>query len=391
MLRLGVIGYGARAQGMISIIKNFDAGVEVTAITDVRNDQIAAQMREQGGNPDSVAFYTDADDMLENEKLDGVLVGTRCSLHATMAIKVLQRNLPLFLEKPVATNMDDLIRLRDAAARSQSEVVVSFPLRVTPLVRLAKEIIDSGKIGTVEQVQAWNNVGYGICYYMGWYRDENETQGLFLQKATHDFDYINYLLGIEPRWICAVASKQIYKGDRPAGLTCDKCNEWEECLESPYHLFFTRAEAAEVQEVVRPCAFAQDTGNEDSGSAIIEYETGMHACYTQNFFARRKAHARGARLLGYRGTIEFDWATEELNVFMHHAPRVETYRIDTTSMSHGGGDTVLVDNFIRVMRGEARSVAPLSAGVLSALMCLKAKESAATRTFQEIIFPDSKG
>lgn len=390
MLRLGVIGYGARAQGIISIIKKFNACVEVTAITDVRNDQIAAQMREQGGDPDSVKFYTDADAMLDNEKLDGVLIGTRCSLHATMAIKILQRNLPLFLEKPVATNMEDLVRLRDAAARSQSEVVVSFPLRVTPLVRLAKEIIDSGKIGTVEQVQAWNNVGYGICYYMGWYRDENETQGLFLQKATHDFDYINYLLGIEPRWVCAVTSKQIYKGDRPAGLTCDKCNEWDECMESPYHLFFTRAEAAEVQKAVRPCAFAQDTGNEDSGSAIIEYETGMHVCYTQNFFARRRAHARGARLLGYRGTIEFDWATEELKVFMHHTPRVETYKIDTTNMSHGGGDTVLADNFIRVMRGEARSVAPLSAGILSALMCLKAKESAATRTFQEIVFPDHK-
>jgi predicted dehydrogenase len=388
MLRLGVIGYGGRAQGVIGIMNKFNAGVRVTAITDIRNDEIARQLYERGETPEHIAFYTDADEMLDREKLDGVLIGTRCSLHARMAVKVLERNLPLFLEKPVATNMQDLMLLRDAADRSSSEVVVSFPLRVTPLVRLAKEIIDSGKIGTVEHVQAWNNVGYGICYYMAWYRDENETQGLFLQKATHDFDYINYLLGIKPRWICAMSSKRIYKGDRPAGLTCDECDEWEQCMESPYHLFFTRAETPEVRKNGRPCGFAVDTGNEDSGSALIEYETGMHVCYTQNFFARRKAHSRGARLLGYKGTLEFDWATDELRVYMHHIPRVETYKTDTTQMSHGGGDTVLADNFIRVMRGEAKSVAPLSAGILSALMCLKAKESAATRTFQEIEFPD---
>ncbi len=389
MLRLGIIGYGARARGLVSIMEKFNAGVHVTAVTDVRNDQIAREMSERGEDPSRVTFYTDADEMLDKEKLDGVLIGTRCSLHASMAVKVLERNIPLFLEKPVATSMQDLIRLRDAAVKSRSEVVVSFPLRVTPLVRLAKEIIDSGKIGTVEHVQAWNNVGYGICYYMAWYRDENETQGLFLQKATHDFDYINYLLGIKPVWICAITSKRIYKGDRPAGLTCDECNEWEECMESPYHLFFTRAETHDVRKNGRPCGFAVDTGNEDSGSAIVEYETGMHVCYSQNFFARRKAHARGARLLGYRGTVEFDWATDELKVYMHHVPRVETYKTDTSQMSHGGGDTVLADNFIRVMRGDAKSVAPLSAGILSALMCLKAKESAATRTFQKIEFPDA--
>ncbi|MCX8052924.1 MAG: Gfo/Idh/MocA family oxidoreductase, partial [Armatimonadetes bacterium] len=305
MLRLGVIGYGGRAQGVIEIIRRFNAGVEVTAITDVRNDEIRQQMSERGQDPSHVAFYTDADEMLDRERLDGVLIGTRCSLHTTMALKVLGRKLPMFLEKPVATSMEDLIKLRDAAKNAESEVVVSFPLRVTPLVSLAKEIIDSGKIGTVEHVQAWNNVGYGICYYMSWYRDENETQGLFLQKATHDFDYITYLLDLEPRWICAMTSKRIYKGNHPAGFTCDDCDEWDECMESPFHLFFSRGEAPEVAKNARPCGFAVDTGNEDSGSAIIEYETGMHVCYSQNFFARKKAHARGGRFFGYKGTLEF--------------------------------------------------------------------------------------
>ena len=388
MIRLGVIGYGGRAQGVLGLMSNLGQGIEVVAITDVRNEEIKKQMRARGGDLSKVAFYTDPDEMLDKETLDGALIGTRCSLHSRMAIKVLARNLPLYLEKPIATNMSDLLALRAAAARSSSEVVVSFPLRVTPLVQMAKEVIGSGKIGTVEHVQAWNNVPYGLCYYMDWYRDEKETQGLFLQKATHDFDYINHLVGVQPKMVCAMTSKQIFKGDHPAGLKCDECDEWDTCPESPFHVYYSKNETPRVTPSGRRCAFATDTGNEDSGSAIIRYETGMHACYSQNFFARKTAGKRGATLLGYKGTVEFDWYTDELKVHMHHAPRVETYTIDASSASHGGGDTVLVDNFVRVIRGEQKSVSPLSAGLLSVLMCLKAKESAATHTFQEIVFPD---
>ena len=388
MIRLGVIGYGGRMRGLLGLMQRLNAGTEVTAVTDVRNEEIKQRMEAEGQDPSKVAFYTDADEMLEREQLDGVMVGTRCSLHTRMAVKVLARNLPLFLEKPVATSMSDLLTLRDAASKSSSEVVVSFPLRVTPLAQLAKEIIGSGKLGTVEHVQAWNNVSYGNHYYQGWYRDEQETQGLFLQKATHDFDYINYLLELKPQWICAMNSKQIYKGDHPAGLRCDDCDEWDSCIESPFHRFFTRKERDRVGPSSLVCGFATDTGNEDSGSALIRYETGMHACYSQNFFARRGAGKRGATLLGYSGTLEFDWYTDRLKVHMHHTPRVETYQMDTGTASHGGGDVVLMDNFVRVIQGKQQSVSPLSAGLLSVLMCLRAKESAATNTFQEIKWPE---
>lgn len=387
MLRIGVIGYGGRARGVLGLLERLTDQMSVVAITDVRNDEIREQLRSEGKDPERVRFYTDAADMLDSEDLDGVMIGTRCSLHTRMAVQVLQRNLPLYLEKPVATSMADLLTLRAAAEQTASQVVVSFPLRVTPLVTMAKEIIESGKIGTVEHVQAWNNVPYGKCYYQNWYRDENETQGLFLQKATHDFDYINFLLGLRPVQICAMKSKQVYRGDHPAGLRCDDCDEWDTCLESPFHRYYTKHESDRVQPSGLWCGFAVDTGNEDSGSALIRYHTGMHVCYSQNFFARRSAGKRGATLLGYRGTLEFDWYTDEVRVVMHHEPRVETYRTDSKAASHGGGDTVLADNFLRLIRGEAESVSPLSAGILSVLMCLKAKESAETNTFQDIEFP----
>lgn len=379
-MKIGIIGYGGRISGMVDAILKFDLGVEIAAIADLNIDKVKQTLEQKGIAAKDISFYEDADEMLDKEKLDGVLIGTRCSLHTRMAVKVMDRNIPLFLEKPVATDMEDLQLLKNVSEKSKGEVVVSFPLRVTPLVRLAKEIILSGKLGKIEHVQAVNNVPYGGVYFHNWYRDESETGGLFLQKATHDFDYINFLLDLKPTMICAMKSKQLFKGNKPEGLKCKDCDENETCPEGPFAMKYIRFDDANGDM----CCFAKDTGNEDSGSALIKYETGMHVSYSQNFFARKEAASRGARLLGYNGTLEFDWYKDELKVFMHNTPRVETYKMDSAKMSHGGGDDVLALNFIRVMQGREKSIAPIDAGLLSVLMCIKAKVSSQTNTFQDI-------
>jgi len=390
MTRVAVIGYGLQIKRLLGIMKSQDESCAITAIADIRSEAIRNEMIREGVDVSGIRFYTDADEMLEQGPFDGVFVGTRCSLHTEMAVKVLAKNLPLYVEKPIATTMDDLIRLRDAYQLSgRPPVVVSFPLRVTPHVQLVKEIIDSGKIGTVEHVQAVNNVTYGGVYYHYWYRDEQETQGLFLQKATHDLDYIQYVLGTRPERLCAMTSKRVFTGDKPAGLMCKNCDEQEICPESPQNL----RKAGEVP-VGEYCCFAEDTGNEDSGSVTIQYESGMHVNYSQNFFVRKKAGARGARFMGYKGTVEFDWHSSDVKVYMHHSPIVETHSIDFSAFSggHGGGDDALIANFIDIMKGRTtRSVSPLETGLLSALTCLKAKESAATGTFQAIAWPDEPG
>ncbi|MBC8141424.1 MAG: Gfo/Idh/MocA family oxidoreductase [Armatimonadetes bacterium] len=382
--RLGVIGYGERARHMVQLMCEQGDDVRLVAVADPRGDALRDRLRETHTDAQMPRFYDTADEMLGTEPLDGVVIGTRCSLHAAMAVKVLSRDIALYLEKPVATTMADLLALREAFAAARSpRIVVSFPLRMSRVVQLAKEIIDSGKIGDIEQVRAWCNVPYGNVYFQTWYRDENETHGLFLQKATHDFDYINYLLGANrPRRISAVTAKRVFTGNHPAGLRCEDCSEKRTCFESPYHP--SRSEPLSMHESSESlCAFAVDTGNEDSGSALIEYDSGMHAVYSQNFYTRGQAARRGASFVGYHGTLELDWYPEAIKVYLHHENRVETHSFEGDS-HHGGGDAVLAENFVAVIRGEAESVSPLENGLRNTLQCLKAKESAATRCFEEI-------
>jgi hypothetical protein len=51
---------------------------------------------------------------------------------------------------------------------------------------------------------------------------------------------------------------------------------------------------------------------------------------------------------------------------------------------HAGGDRILAESFLDLLKGRARSNASLRDGLLSAAMCLAARESARTKTFQPV-------
>lgn len=385
MLNIGIIGYGRRIAHMARELRIYGIPYRIAAIADPRMEEIRSQAHDELAD---TRFFGNAEDMLQSATLDGVMVGTRCNLHTEMACKVAAHRLPLFLEKPVAITFEQLASLSRAFEDYDAPTVVSFPLRLTPIVQQVKQIIDSGEIGTVEQVIACNDVPYGGVYYYRWYRDYRYSGGLFMQKSTHDLDYIAYLLQQRPAMICAMKAQRVYGGDKPFDLYCRDCEEQESCPESPFNLFYERFQGDEVQQVdERMCMFAKGIRNQDMGSCIIEYTNGAQATYTQNFFARHSAARRGARLYGYRGTIHFDWYENAIHVYRHHSPTVETIDFGG-SMPHFGGDRELQLDFLRAMRDGASSRSPIAAGIESALTCLWARESAESHRFCRITMPE---
>ncbi|MBA2246914.1 MAG: Gfo/Idh/MocA family oxidoreductase, partial [Chloroflexia bacterium] len=300
MKRLGVIGYGGRIRHMLDEIATFGTDATLVAVVDPAEARLRIRFPDR---LQDVTFYDDVDRMLDEAALDGVMIGTNCLYHTPYAIKVLERDLPLFLEKPVAIDEEQVALLHAASRTSRSEVVVSFPLRLSELCVMVKEILDSGVIGTIENVQAINNVPfYGSNYYHGWMRDESLTGGLWLQKATHDLDYLTYLIGKPPVRMIAVESKTVFTGEMPAGLYCLECPVRTTCPESQLNLFAMQGIIDDMREAESwwdgrwQCSFAVDTGNHDAATAIMQYESGAHAVYTQNFYARRGAAKRGATL-----------------------------------------------------------------------------------------------
>lgn len=372
MKQLAFIGYGLRSDTMMRAFRSVEADFEVSAIADPRAESLRSQLKDDPYFAHTV-FYTDTEEMLRKEEPDGFFIGTRCSLHTPYACRVLERDVPLFLEKPVCNSEVQYDILKETAAGRESRVVVSFPLRVTNIVEEMKRIVDSGVLGRIMMVQAVNNVPYGSVYYHSWYRDPAETGGLFLQKTTHDIDYINYIMGDRPAEVFAKTQKLYFKGEYPAGLHCPDCAEYRTCRESSYVVKNILKD--EVQGDA--CAFAVDTGNEDSASAIFTTASGVMISYNQCFLVKKSAARRGARFIGTDGAAEFDFNTGMIREDRYLTPQTVVHQYDLKTGQHFGGDEALALDFMNVLNGE-RAKSDLNAGLISAADCLAAKRSAET-------------
>ena len=383
---IGIVGFGKRSKdGLCKSMRNYGAiegndSFRVIAIADIRPEEELRAGLEEIGFGDA-RIYKTPEEMYESEKLDGVIIGTRCSLHTKMAVINAKYGIPVLLEKPVATTEEELEQLRAICPEMDYKTVVSFPLRCSPLALKTKEIIDSGVLGKISQIQAINNVNYARCYYHEWYKDDKETGGLFLQKATHDLDLIQFLLNdtLKPVMISATESKLIFKGDMPAGLRCRDCDKMDTCTESTKNV----ASYGEKTPDDR-CCFAVDTGNHDSASIMVQYENGLHAVYSQNFVARKGAGRRGVRIIGYNATVEFDFNTKCIDLFYHNEEKHEHIDMkDQCATSHGGGDMIMTRAFVNIIEGK-KSTTPLSLGILSAHLCLAARKSAQENVFVKV-------
>lgn len=378
MYKLAVIGLGTRMSGVIKLLEKTGKCV-LAYVADPRVEEVKKEQEMQGRDISAVKFYKSAEELFENEKPDGVCIGTRCSLHAKYADMVIRKGYPLFLEKPVCTTREDLALLEKLLCDCPEEskrVTVSFPLRFTSQVLKVKEYIENGKIGEVAHVQAWCNVPYALGYYHKWYRDDNETGGLFLQKATHDVDYITDILGVMPKTVCAMTSKKVFLGDRPEGTLCRNCPDKDTCID------FTDDHGTDYRKHDH-CVFAVDTGNEDSGSGIIMYENGVHLSYSQDFISRKSAGKRGARFIGHLGTIEFDWH-ENYIVFHDHYGEKEEIDLGGSYGGHFGGDDMLAQDFLLALSGKTTRCT-LADGIRSARLCLCLRESAKEKRFVEYL------
>jgi predicted dehydrogenase len=109
-MRLGVIGYGGRARGLIqNIFKKVELELKICGVIDPDRERVAKLLRENGD--DQARFYDSLEELVIRGKPDGLLIGTRCNLHTPYAIEAAQYRIPLFLEKPVAINMEQALAL----------------------------------------------------------------------------------------------------------------------------------------------------------------------------------------------------------------------------------------------------------------------------------------
>ena len=388
MIRLGVIGYGLRASVFINKslrpVAASKNGLRIVGLVDPNEAQARSALP---ADDHEARFYPDVDSMMRHANPDALFIGTRCNLHTDYAINSLKYNIPLFLEKPVAVSMEQALRLEDACESSHCPVLVSFPLRVSPLLRLVEELLYKGAVGKRAHILTTNYVTYGTIYWERFFRDYSIAGGLFLQKASHEFDYMMHLMDSPIIRISATTLHAgFFGGDKSDELHCSVCEERRSCLESPEN---RRRNESGGSLADHPCVFSKAVGtpetgtNEDASNALLDFASGAQGVFTQVFYARRDAARRGSVISGYDGTLDFDWTRNEIMHVRHHAPF--THKTSGgVPQSHFGGDLELARNFISMIDSQEEPACDILSGIRSVYVCLAAREAARTGTVQKV-------
>lgn len=144
MIRVGLLGYGCWGP---HLARNLRAHPEVVlaAVCDPDPGRRAAARREC--QPARVAAR--ASDLLAERSLDAVAIATPASSHFPLALAALAAGLHVFVEKPLATSVDDAARLVDVAHRRRLVLMVDHTYLFTPALRHLTRLVEAGDLGAL--------------------------------------------------------------------------------------------------------------------------------------------------------------------------------------------------------------------------------------------------
>lgn len=182
------------------------------AFNEVPGSQVVAVMSRSEKKARSYAerhhirkWYTDAQELIDDPDVNAVYIATPPSSHATFAIMAMKAGKPVYVEKPLAASYNDCIRINRISEQTGVPCFVAFYRRYLPYFQKVKEIIQSGGIGDVINVQVRFSVpprdlDYHSGKEMPWrLQPDISGGGYFYDLAPHQIDLLQDLFGVITR------------------------------------------------------------------------------------------------------------------------------------------------------------------------------------------------
>lgn len=196
MTTLGLIGLGRIGAFHADTLTSLPE-ISGLVVTDERPHVVAEVAAKYGARP------ADSVDALLSSGVDGVVVAAATPAHAELALAAVERGLPTFCEKPIASTAAESARVADIIARSGVPVQVGYQRRFDAAFAAVKQAVDSGAVGALHTVRSttMDPAPPPMDYIKG-------SGGIFRDCAVHDFDVIRWVTGQEVVEVYATGSVQ---------------------------------------------------------------------------------------------------------------------------------------------------------------------------------------
>ena len=196
-LRVGLIGAGRIGRLHAEHLARHIPRAELAVVAD-SNETSAAECARQCGISRTVS---DPKDVLERHDVDAVVICSPTDTHARLIEAAAGAGKPVFCEKPIALDPDEIDRALSAVARAGVLLQIGFNRRFDAEYARVRRAIQSGEIGEVHLLHLISrDPAPPPIEYIRW------SGGLFVDMAIHDFDMARFLTGDEVEEVYAAGA-----------------------------------------------------------------------------------------------------------------------------------------------------------------------------------------
>lgn len=200
MIRVGVIGIGNMGSTHCKrLVEGKVKNAKLSAICDVREDRLSS-LREKV-NLRGVEEFISPDDFFSFKSMDAVIIATPHYLHPVFAVKALNSDFHVLVEKPIGVYSKQARELISVASMKRDKVFgIMLNQRTNPYYIKAKELANNGTIGKIRR----------ICFVItDWFRTQSyydsaewratwkgEGGGIVINQCPHNLDLITWMFGL---------------------------------------------------------------------------------------------------------------------------------------------------------------------------------------------------
>ncbi len=391
--RLARVGTGSRGIGMwgTDVNKSYGEYIEFVGLCDTNPGRLAFAKQKIGT---SCPTFTDFEKMMKEAKPDTLIVTTVDATHHDFIIRGMELGANIITEKPMTTDEAKCQAIIDAEKRTGKKVTVTFNYRYSPHRAKMYELLREGAIGKLTSVDFhwYLDTSHGADYFRRWHRLTENSGSLWVHKATHHFDLLNWWIDSDPAEVYASASLDHYGKNNPFRHTncrpCphkDKCNFYWDITKSQNYMRLYVDNEKHDGYLRDGCVWKEDINIYDKMAATIKYMNGVQVSYSLTTYSPYEGYR--VAFNGTEGRLEA-WIEEsnpvekkdydELMLIKNFGKR-EFFKIPHGTSGHGGGDRLLKDRvFVPNTPDPLRQSAGTRDGALSVLVGVAARNSSQT-------------
>lgn len=412
-LKVVLVGTGVRGISFWGkrLVEHYSDILEFVGLCDINPGRLEFGRKHIGVH---CPTFSDFEKMVRETGPDLVIVTTKDSTHHEFIIKGLGMGCDVLTEKPLTTDENKCQAIIDAERKSGKKLIVGFNYRWSPYNTKIKELLAGNSIGKITSVDFhwYLNTYHGASYFRRWHGLKNEGGSLWVHKATHHFDLLNWWIDSEPSEVFAYGDLEHYGANGPfRGDKCRTCQHRSECdyfwdITKDNHMMRLYVDHEKYDGYIRDnCLFRDEIDIYDKMSAQVKYKNNTVLNYSLTTYSpfegwRVAFNGTEGRLEAWldipyqRGetvdqsemhALEMDQSGEEDKnqepVIVHRLWKdFETVKVPMERGGHGGGDMRLQDKMFKNpdIPDPYGRAAGLRDGVMSVLIGIAARKSIET-------------